>query len=64
MKKDNRSDLPQQFPSMVPNTAAIDTYTAPDSTARRPNPGSLADRPRKPNQTPDSAVEADLPDGD
>lgn len=50
----------EAFPSMVANTAATDEFMAPDSTARRPNPSSLDDRPRTPNQTPISAVEADL----
>lgn len=49
-----------QVPSFVPNAAAIDTFTAPDSTARRPNPESLADRPHTANQIPSTAVEADL----
>lgn len=49
-----------KYDSFVPNMAALDKYTAPDSTARRPNPESLQDRPRTPNQTPSSAVEADL----
>lgn len=61
MKSDNHSNqADQQVPSMVPNTAAADRFIAPDSTAARPNPGSLADRPLRPNQTPASAVEADL----
>lgn len=64
MKKANADQPEQALPSMVPNMAALDKFTAPDSTASRPNPGTLADRPRRPNQTPDSAVEADLPDGD
>lgn len=51
----------EKFRSFVPNTAAIDTFTAPDSTASRPNAASLNDRPHTPNQTPSSAVEADLP---
>lgn len=60
MKK--ASDQPEvQIPSMVSNMAAIDKFTAPDSTASRPDPESKTDRPRKPNQTPDSAVSADLP---
>lgn len=47
--------------NFVPSTATLDRFTAPDSTARRPNSESLADRPRTPNQTFDSAIEADLP---
>lgn len=49
------------YPSFVANTAAIDTFTAPDSIASRPNPGSLTDRPRTANQIPTTAIEADLP---
>jgi hypothetical protein len=62
MKSNDHSKQPPQevVDSMVPNTAAIDKYTAPDSTALRPNPESLADRPRVKNQTPSTAVEADL----
>lgn len=48
------------YPSLVPNMAAIDKFTAPDSTAKRPNPESLHDRPRTPNQIPSTAIEADL----
>jgi hypothetical protein len=59
---ENHAKQPPQtvVDSMVPNTTAIDKYTAPDSTARRPNPESLADRPRVKNQTPSTAVEGDL----
>ena len=47
--------------NLVPSMATIDKFTAPDSTARRPNSEVLADRPRQPDQTFDSALEADLP---
>lgn len=49
-----------QVDSFVANTAAIDKFTAPDSTAKRPNPESLSDRPHTANQTYPTAVEADL----
>lgn len=49
-----------KYDSFVPNTVATDKFTAPDSTASRPNPESPQDRPRTPNQTPSTAVEADL----
>lgn len=55
------SETNEKHDSFVPNTTAIDVFTAPDSTASRPNPGSLTDRPRKPNQIPTTAIEADLP---
>lgn len=50
------------YPSFVSSMAAMDTFMAPDSTASRLNPGSLADRPRTPNQVPPTALEADLPE--
>lgn len=49
-----------KYDSFVPNMAALDKFTAPDSTAKRPNPESLEDRPRTPNQIPSTAIEADL----
>lgn len=49
------------YPSFVSNMAVIDKFTAPDSTASRPNPESHQDRPRTANQTPSTAVSADLP---
>lgn len=42
------------YPSFVPNAASKDEFIAPDSTASRPNPGSLEDRPRTQNQIPDT----------
>lgn len=39
------------YDSLVANAATRDTFTAPDSTASRPNPGSMADRPRTAFQT-------------
>lgn len=61
MKEDHSKQPPQEvILSLVPNMAAIDKYTAPDSTSLRPNPEGLADRPRTRNQTPSTAVEADL----
>lgn len=42
------------YDSFVPNAATRDKFTAPDSTASRPNPGSMEDRPRGPQQTPDT----------
>ena len=50
-----------QVGSMVQNTAAIDTFTAPDSLARRPNPESKEDRDRCPQQPFPTAIEANLP---
>lgn len=50
----------KSVPSIVPNMAAIDKFTAPDSTARRPNPESAEDRPFHGPQTYNSAIEADL----
>lgn len=50
-----------KYEQFVPNMAGIDKFTAPDSTAKRPNPESLQDRPRTPNQIPSTAIEADLP---
>lgn len=49
-----------KYDSFVSNMAVIDKFTAPDSTSKRPNPESLQDRPRTANQTPSTAVEADL----
>lgn len=49
-----------KYDSFVPNMAAIDKFSAPDSTAKRPNPESLQDRPRTANQIPTTAIEADL----
>lgn len=51
----------ERFDSFVPNMAVPDEFTAPDSTASRPNGATLNDRPRTPNQIPSTAVEADLP---
>ena len=45
------------YDSFVPNTAAVDKFIAPDSTSKRSNPESLEDRPRTPNQSPDTASE-------
>ena len=39
------------YPPFVANSATRDKFTAPDSTASRPNPGSATDRPRTPYQT-------------
>lgn len=49
-----------KYDNLVPNMAAIDKFTAPDSTAKRPNPESLQDRPRTANQIPSTAIEADM----
>lgn len=51
--------MPKQgaYDSFVANMAVPDTFMAPDSTSSRPNPGSLKDRPRTPNQVPASALE-------
>lgn len=49
------------YPSFVSNMAAADEFIAPDSTARRPDPGSLTDRPRTANQVPTTALSANLP---
>lgn len=51
----------QIIKGLVPNTAVIDTFTAPDSTASRPDPSSMADRPRTPSVSPASTLEANLP---
>lgn len=42
------------YKPLIPNGAAIDTFTAPDSTASRPNPNTMEDRPRTQNQVPDT----------
>lgn len=42
------------YPSFVPSAASRDQFTAPDSTASRPNPESLQDRPRAPDQVPET----------
>jgi hypothetical protein len=48
---------------LVPNTASLDQFIAPDSTASRPNPESKEDRPFTPNQGgPTSTLEATLDD--
>lgn len=49
------------YPSFVPNMAVPDRFMAPDSTARRPNPESMQDRPRTANQIPSTVLEANLP---
>lgn len=48
------------LPSMVPNAASYDSFYAPDSTSKRPDPTSMADRPRKPDQFTPTASEAVL----
>lgn len=45
---------------MVPSSAAIDTFTAPDSMASRPSPGTMADRPQKPVVEPAITLESNL----
>lgn len=42
------------YKPLIPNGASIDRFIAPDSTASRPNPESLEDRPRTQNQVPDT----------
>ena len=62
-----RDGDPEIYGAFVPNMAALDGFIAPDSTARRPdaiNPHVSADRKRRANQTYDSAIEADLNDGE
>lgn len=48
----SKSGYQGQVGSMVPNAAARDTFDAPDSTASRPNPGIMEDRPAKPQDVP------------
>lgn len=58
---EKKTNTGESYDSFVASTAVLDTFTAPDSLASRPNPGSMQDRPRTPNQIPSSAIEADLP---
>lgn len=45
---------------LVPNTAVIDVFTAPDSMASRPDPETMQDRPRKPGENPATTLESTL----
>lgn len=49
-----------KYDSFVSNTANIDKFLAPDSTARRPNPETKEDRPRTSNQTYPSTIEDNI----
>lgn len=49
-----------QVGSMVQNSASGDKFIAPDSTSKRPTPESMTDRPRSPQQTPETAIESNL----
>lgn len=50
----DKTNTGKSYDSFVPSAATRDKFTAPDSTASRPNPESKEDRPRGPQQTPDT----------